>query len=204
MIPPMSGQSRWLREKPAHVNKVIARSWRATRVVVLCGMVFLSLTGCQRSQPAPVMEEDLLACQQHPENHSPQFCDRITQAYRIYMGTAGSASDQNVPVQTTRNKSRAAKPAPSERRVQSRDDEPPQPSEQLGANPFQARVATVYIAESFINEQFRLRLSNFELVKGLHIQLDPDSERIFLEGLLRVPEVEMRSINLDPQQGEFR
>ena len=59
------------------------------------------------------MEEDLLACQQHPENHSPQFCDRITQAYRIYMGTAGSDSDQNVPVQTTRNKSKAAKLAPS-------------------------------------------------------------------------------------------
>jgi hypothetical protein len=42
------------------------------------------------------------------------------------------------------------------------------------------------------------------VVKDLHMQLDPDSKRIFLEGLLRVPEVEMRSINLDPQQGEFR
>jgi hypothetical protein len=62
----------------------------------------------------------------------------------------------------------------------------------------------VYIAESFINEQFQQRLSNFELVKDLHMQLDPDSKRIFLAGLLRVPEVEMRSINLDPQQGEFR
>jgi hypothetical protein len=150
------------------------------------------------------MEEDLLACQRYPENHSSQFCDRITQAYRIYMGTAGSDSDQNAPAPTTTNKSRAAELAPSERRVQSRDDEPPQPSEQLGANPFQARVATVYIAESFINEQFRRRLSNFELVKDLHMQLDPDSKRIFLGGLLRVPEVEMRSINLDPQQGEFR
>jgi hypothetical protein len=150
------------------------------------------------------MEEDLLACQQHPENRSPQFCDRITQAYRIYMGTAGSDSDQSVPVQTTRNKSRSAKLAPSERRIQPRHDEPSQPSEQLGANPFQARVATVYIAESFINEQFRQRLSSFELVKDLHMQLDPDSKRICLEGLLRVPEVEMRSINLDPQQGEFR
>jgi hypothetical protein len=150
------------------------------------------------------MEEDLLACQQYPENHSPQFCDRITRAYRIYMGTAGSDSDQNAPEETTRNKSRAAKLAPSERRVQARDDQSPQPSEQLGANPFQARVATVYLAESFINEQFQQRLSNFELVKDLHMQLDPDSKRIFLEGLLRVPEVEMRSINLDPQQGEFR
>ena len=176
----------------------------AARVIGLCSIVFPSLAGCQQSQPAPVMEEDLLACQQHPENHSPPFCDRITQAYRIYMGTARSDSDQNASVQITRNKSRAAKLAPSERRVQSRDDEPPQPSEQLGANPFQARVATVYIAESFINEQFRQRLSNFELVKDLHMQLDPDSKRIFLEGLLRVPEVEMRSINLDPQQGEFR
>jgi hypothetical protein len=40
-------------------------------------------------------------------------------------------------------------------------------------------------------------------VKDLRMQLDPDSRRIFLEGLLRVPEVEMRSINLDPKQGEF-
>jgi hypothetical protein len=175
---------------------------RAARVAGLCGMVFLSLTGCQQSQPAPVMEEDLLACQQHSENHSPQFCDRIIQAYRIYMGTAGSDPDQNAPAQTISNNSRAPKRAPSERRVQSRDDEPPQPSER--ANPFQARVATVYIAESFINQQFRQRLSNLEVVKDLHIQLDPDSKRVFLEGLLRVPEVEMRSINLDPQQGEFR
>jgi hypothetical protein len=150
------------------------------------------------------MEVDLLACQQHPENHSPQFCDRITQAYRIYMGTAGSDSDQNAPAQITGNKSRAAKLVPSQRRVQLRDDKRPQHSEQLGANPFQARVATVYIAESFINEQFKQRFSNFELVKDLHMQLDPDSKRIFLAGLLQVPEVEMRSINLDPQQGEFR
>jgi hypothetical protein len=177
---------------------------RAARVVGLCGMVFLALTGCQQSRPSPVMEEDLLACQQRPENHSSQFCDRITRAYRIYMGTAEPDSDQNRPAQTSNNKSRAAELAPSKRRMQARRDEPPQPSEQLGANPFQARVATVYIGESFINEQFRQRLSNFELVKDLHMQLDPDSKRIFLEGLLRVPEVEMRSINLDPQEGEFR
>jgi hypothetical protein len=115
------------------------------------------------------MEKDLLACQQHPENHSPQFCDRITRAYRIYMGTAGSDADQNAPAQTTKIKSRAAKLASSERRVQA-NDEPPQPSEQPGANPFQARVATVYIAEGFINEQLRQRLSNFELVKELRMQ----------------------------------
>src|ERR1700761_9570100 len=99
---------RGLREKPIHVNKAIACSWRATRVAGLYGMVFLFLTDCQQSQPAPVMEEDLLACQQHPENHSPQFCDGITQAYRIYMGTAGSDPDQNAPEETAGNKSRAA------------------------------------------------------------------------------------------------
>jgi hypothetical protein len=177
---------------------------RVARVVGLCGMVFLALTGCQQSRPAPLMEEDLLACQQRPENHSSQFCDRITRAYRIYMGTAEPDSDQHRPAQTSNNKSRAAELTPSKRRMQARRDEPPEPSEQLGANPFQAQVATVYIGESFINEQFRQHLSNFELVKDLHMQLDPDSKRIFLEGLLRVPEVEMRSINLDPQEGEFR
>src|SRR3954447_16109018 len=104
---------RWLREKPAQLNKAIACSWRAIRLIGLCGMVFLSLTGCQQSQPAPVMEEDLLACQQHSENHSPQFCDRITQAYRIYMG-AGCDPDQNAPAQTISNNSRVPKRAPSE------------------------------------------------------------------------------------------
>ena len=97
---------------------------RAARVVGLCGMVFLALAGCQQSRPAPVMEEDLLACQQRPENHSSQFCDRITRAYRIYKGAEGSESDQNTPAQTTRSKFKAAKLTPSDRRVQSRDNEP--------------------------------------------------------------------------------
>lgn len=160
--------------------------------------------GCQRSQPAPVMEEDLLACQQHSQNHSPEFCDRITQAYRIYMGTAGSNVDQDAPAQAIANKASVAKVTPPERRSKSDDQEISQQLGQLGANAFQARVATVYIAESFINEQLRQRLSKLELVQDLRMRLDPDGGRIFFEGLLRVPEVEMRSINLDPQQGEFR
>lgn len=65
------------------------------------------------------------------------------------------------------------------------------------------RVASIYISQDFINEQFKQH-SKSEMVKNMAITLDPDKGQIFFRGELHVPVEEIRAINLDPKLGHFR
>jgi hypothetical protein len=65
------------------------------------------------------------------------------------------------------------------------------------------RVASVYLSEDFINGQIRDHLKN-RIVEELAVHFLPDSHEIQISGLLRIPDEDMRSMNLDPGQGDFR
>lgn len=65
------------------------------------------------------------------------------------------------------------------------------------------RVASIYIAESFINEQIKSHVKS-ELIKNLKIIIDPEHDRIFLRGTTQVPVEELRAVNLEPTLGIFK
>jgi hypothetical protein len=65
------------------------------------------------------------------------------------------------------------------------------------------RVASVLVAEDFINSQLSSRVKS-ELIKSMGVVLDPDHEQIYLRGLLQIPVDELRAINLEPNYGAFQ
>jgi hypothetical protein len=65
------------------------------------------------------------------------------------------------------------------------------------------RVMSVYIAQSFINDQIHLH-SSTNLIQDLKLELDPDHGHMFLHGIINVPTEELRAINLEPKLGRFR
>ena len=65
------------------------------------------------------------------------------------------------------------------------------------------RVASIFIAEDFLNEQLKKYVKS-DLIKTLQINLDPENGHIFLRGLIQVPIEELRAVNLDPSLGSFR
>jgi hypothetical protein len=65
------------------------------------------------------------------------------------------------------------------------------------------RVMSVYIAQSFINDQIHLH-STADMVQDLKLELDPEHGHMFLHGIINVPTEELRAINLEPKLGRFR
>lgn len=66
------------------------------------------------------------------------------------------------------------------------------------------RVASIYVAQDFINEQIALHSSSEKLVQKMNVELDPDHNQIILRGVIRVPLEELRAVNLDPKLGRYR
>lgn len=66
------------------------------------------------------------------------------------------------------------------------------------------RVASMGIAEDFINQQLATYTAKAELVKDLKISLDQEQNRIYLRGHIQIPVEEMKAVNLDPRLGAFR
>jgi hypothetical protein len=65
------------------------------------------------------------------------------------------------------------------------------------------RIASIFISESFINEQLALHRKS-EMFQNLSISFDPEKSQLFLHGVLQMPIEELRAINFDPAMGRFR
>lgn len=71
-------------------------------------------------------------------------------------------------------------------------------------NPLKRRVASIYISETFLNEQLKARSAKAQLVKDLKLELDPKSDVMFLRGKIQVPLEELKAVNVDKELSEFR
>jgi hypothetical protein len=64
------------------------------------------------------------------------------------------------------------------------------------------RVASIYVAEDFINQQLDQHVKS-ELLKKLKIVVDYEHDQMLLSGTIQVPVEELRAVNLDPKLGRF-
>ncbi|KYG66926.1 hypothetical protein AZI86_07830 [Bdellovibrio bacteriovorus] len=66
------------------------------------------------------------------------------------------------------------------------------------------RVASVYVAETFINEQIKKFGGKSELLKDLHLDMDAKKDHLYLTGRLQLPLDLLQTANIDRHQGEFK
>ncbi len=77
-------------------------------------------------------------------------------------------------------------------------------SVRAAAAPASGRIASVYISETFINEQIAVHLANSELIKELRAHFDPALNKIIMKGLLQLPLDDHRQLGIHPSMLQFR
>lgn len=71
-------------------------------------------------------------------------------------------------------------------------------------NSLKRRVASILISETFLNEQLALHSAKSELFRNLKVDFDPESDRMYLRGILQLPLDDFRAMNIDPNLATFK
>ena len=66
------------------------------------------------------------------------------------------------------------------------------------------RVASIYISETFINEQLASHFENSDMIKQLKAEFDPADNTIFLKGRMQLPIDDFRAMGIDPKMLQFK
>lgn len=66
------------------------------------------------------------------------------------------------------------------------------------------RVASIYISETFINEQLASHFENSELIKEIKASFEPSDNTIFLKGRMQLPMDDFRAMGIDPSLVQFK
>lgn len=66
------------------------------------------------------------------------------------------------------------------------------------------RVASVYISETFINEQLASHFENSNLIKEIKANFDPKDNIIFLRGRMQLPMDDFRAMGINPSLLQFK
>lgn len=66
------------------------------------------------------------------------------------------------------------------------------------------RVASVYISETFINEQLASHFENSDLIKEIKAQFDPKQNIIFLKGRMQLPMDDFKAMGINPSMLQFK
>lgn len=66
------------------------------------------------------------------------------------------------------------------------------------------RVASIYVSETFINEQLASHFSSSDLIKELKANFEPTQNKIILRGKLQLPLEDYRAMGIDPSMIQFR
>ncbi len=69
---------------------------------------------------------------------------------------------------------------------------------------FESKVGSIYISESFINEQLAEHIASSELLKNLKVNLDPKTNKMYLHGDFRLPLDDIRAVGLDRNLADFK
>jgi hypothetical protein len=68
----------------------------------------------------------------------------------------------------------------------------------------QSKVASIYVSESFINEQLESHLAKSDLIRELKMKLDAKTNKMFMHGVFQLPLDDFRAIGIDPQLAQFK
>ena len=71
-------------------------------------------------------------------------------------------------------------------------------------SPQQGRVASIYISETFINEQLGLHLASSDVIKEIKANFDPKLNVIYLRGRMQLPLDDFRAMGIDSKLLQFR
>lgn len=71
-------------------------------------------------------------------------------------------------------------------------------------DPLKKRVASIFLSESFINEQLAKHLAKSEWIKYLKVDFDPDNDKLFMRGKLQIPIDDYKAMGVDPALAQFK
>lgn len=66
------------------------------------------------------------------------------------------------------------------------------------------RVANIYVAETFINEQIKKFSGKSQLLKELRLNMDAKKDHLYLSGRLQLPLDQLQTANIDRTLGDFK
>ncbi len=69
---------------------------------------------------------------------------------------------------------------------------------------FESKIGSIYISETFINEQIAGHIANSDLVRNLKVKLEPKTSKMLLQGDFRLPLDDIRAIGIDRQIADFK
>lgn len=64
-------------------------------------------------------------------------------------------------------------------------------------------IASIYIAQSFINQQIKKHLGQSDLLKSLRLDLDTANNSLFAKGIFQIPFEDYETLGLDPKMAQF-
>lgn len=69
---------------------------------------------------------------------------------------------------------------------------------------FESKIGSIYLSESFINEQLAVHLAKSDMLKNLVVKLDHKTQKIFLHGDFQLPLDDIRAVGMDKHLGDFK
>lgn len=69
---------------------------------------------------------------------------------------------------------------------------------------FEYKIGSIYISETFINEEINQHIAKSELLRNLKLKLDPKTNKMFLHGDFRLPLDDIRAIGIDRHLADFK
>lgn len=69
---------------------------------------------------------------------------------------------------------------------------------------FEQKIGSIYLSETFINEQLGSHISNSDLISHLKVALDHKTSKMVLRGNFRLPLDDIRAVGIDKQLADFK
>lgn len=69
---------------------------------------------------------------------------------------------------------------------------------------YESKIGSIYLSETFFNEQLAGHIANSDLIRNLKVKLDPKTSKMFLHGDFRLPLDDIRAIGIDRQLADFK
>ena len=68
----------------------------------------------------------------------------------------------------------------------------------------ESKIGSIFISEAFINEQLQGHLAKSDLVSNLHLKLNPESSKMYLQGDFILPLDDIRAIGIEKDLAKFK
>lgn len=69
---------------------------------------------------------------------------------------------------------------------------------------YESKVGSIYISETFFNEQLAGHMAQSDLVRNLRVKLDPKTSKMYVHGDFRLPLDDIRAIGIDRNLADFK